>query len=597
MDNLKELKMFLEYIINKYSQALLEARIDYISEKYKNKISPEKVQEYQDTIPDKSHLEWVVKQHIQGNIKDSKSLTDTLQHFIKVKKQLPNKDLNSYKSLEDLHNTISQYTPEEKTSTQIHEISNDHGLLIKVPRSHNAAIELAKLSPNHPEHDSLKKAAWCTSADSYMGKERFDHYNSRGSNLYVINDNSRLSQIHVDHNGEVEGNDEYNKPLSDNQKQFYLDKIKHHGIISSDADYHNALKSNKLLTNDNFDEQYLNKGTNDDALIYNHYKRFGKMISSESHPTHNLHKIIETGNRVTGRLLSVNPHPISKELSTHILQNPNDKLINHLVKTHILSAGKLRLTPECSKAIIDRFKSDTITQHFLIKDHEKSMDSFDGYDIGDITKHVFSNNLISKNFIKALYHDTPINRIPYSIAYGAMTLGDYKPTIYDTLKKKNPDRLHINLKHFASGDDESANYFINRYMNDEDISGSKEDKFNKLHSAILGTDGGHALGGVASSKCLRGLIDNYPENSTNVYHTAFSRLVSNHDSASTFTGTPKYMDEYINKIKHDKKASGAVLRDYGNTYLDDNQINTLHRNHSWHEDEDFNGRPINKTSK
>ena len=596
MDNLKELKMFLEYIINKYSQTLLEARIDYISEKYKNKISPEKVQEYQDIIPDKSHLEWVVKQHIQGNIKDSKSLTDTLQHFIKVKKQLPNKDLNSYRSLEDLHNAISQYTPEEKTSTQIHEIPNDHSLSISIPKSHNAAVELAKLSPGHPEYDSLKKAAWCTSADSYMGKERFDHYNSRGSNLYIINDHSRLSQIHVDHNGDVEGNDEYNKPLSDNQKQFYLDKIKHHGIISSDSDYHSVLKSNKLLTNDNFDEQYLNKGTDDDALIYNHYKRFGKIISSESHPAHNLHKIIETGNRV-GRLLSVNPHPISKELSNHILQNPNDKLINHLVKTHILSDGKLRLTPECSKALIDRFKSDTVTQHFLIKDHENSMDDFEG-ELGDVTNHVFSNNLISKNFIKALYHETPITRIPYSIAQGAMTLGDYTPTIYDTLKKKNPDTLHQKLKYFASGDNESANYFINRYMNDEDISGSKEDKFNKLHNTILlGTEDGNALSGVVSSRCIRGLIDNYPENSTNVNHRALSRLISDNDSASDFTGTPKYMDEYINKIKHDKKASTAVLRNYGNTYLNDDQINTLYRNHSFHEDEDFNGRPINKTSK
>ena len=561
--------MLFETLLLKYNQYLLESRLDFISEKYKNKISPEQVNKYHDLIPDKSHLEWVVKQHINNNIHSHQELVDTLSHFLKVKKQLPNKDINSYKTLNDLNSTVSQYTPEDK-SNNVTQVYNQDGINIKIAKTHEASIALAKLSPNNKHyHPTFTKASWCNSADSNNGKTMFDIYSNIGSHPYIIEDGTSKCQIHLNHQDEVEANDEKNQPIDLHVAGEYLSKITYPNKIQSDEDYRNAIKSNLLYTHNQIDHSYETTGSNDDSLIYHHFKRFGKLLSTEAHPTRKIQEIIATGNKSPGVIsLGKSQSPL---LESHLKNNPNDKLINHMIKQHIIVDNKIPFSNDAAKMLMDRFKSDKVTTNLLFNQHSS--------DNEELMQHVFKNNIISKDFIKGLFKTNSIHRIPAILKENATKYGDYKDAIYEALKSTSNafDELHNHLDTFSHSK-EGADYFIHRYMNDNDVNGTKEEKYKKLYD--LATS--YKLKTHNKFNLTNAMLDNYPNNIDHSKFTHLAELTSAVDNGKIDTSsynknsTNRLTSRYIDIIKHDKNAVDSILtRHVGNIGLHEDEINKL----------------------
>lgn len=558
--------MLIETILAKYNQYLIESRLDFISEKYKNKIPQETINDYHDSIPDKGHLEWVLKQHLNNNISSKQDLVNTLTHFTKVKSQLPNKDINSYKTPDELKQTISQYSPKEDKSKNIQTVYEDNtGLSIKFAKTHEGAKELAKLPSNNIHR--IPKATWCNAADSNNGKDMFDTYRNIGSHAYVIHDNSSKYQIHINHADEIEARDEVNEPISQELAKSYIDKVHHNTTINNDEDYKSALKSDKIFFHSQINPDYEKHGTDDESLIYGHYKRFNKLISKESHPTYKIQQIIHSGNRPAGTLL-LSKRPSSPELEKHLIENPNDKLINHMVYNHIIHKNQIAFSNDTAKVLLNRFKSDRIATRLVFKN---------GTDTDyDLTKHAFENNIFSKEYIGRIYSEHG-NRIPEDIKEAASKYGDYKDTIYNALKKDaGPfEEMHNHIRIFGHSK-EGGDYFVKKYLNDPDIEGSKEEKYKKLYDVVTNHYN-------KAHNIIPAMLDNYPENANHSKFTKLIRHTSETDNQNQDThaynkdAKNRLTDKYIDLIKHDKEAVKSVLSDHlGYLSLHENEINKLY---------------------
>lgn len=147
------------------------------------------------------YIVWITNQYIRGQFKleDADRLRGDIQTFDKIKQKLPNKDLNSYKSLTELYDAIESVTD------------------IRSKREQKAAIkhEGAKAIIDHPNFKVFKlltheaachygaNTKWCTASKNNSGT--FDDYANQGDIFVIIakdpnTNKDRKFQLHFESN-------------------------------------------------------------------------------------------------------------------------------------------------------------------------------------------------------------------------------------------------------------------------------------------------------------------------------------------------------------------------------------------------------------
>lgn len=132
---------------------------------------------------------WLLSLYLSKKLKleDLYKAKEYLSYFVKYNNVIDNKDINTYKSLNDLYFTIRSYinNPDQPTSKQdaarkikegAEKVYEDNEWLIIVPHTKEASCYYGK------------GTQWCTAADE--SNNMFDYYNNQG-NLYInINKNT-----------------------------------------------------------------------------------------------------------------------------------------------------------------------------------------------------------------------------------------------------------------------------------------------------------------------------------------------------------------------------------------------------------------------
>lgn len=143
------------------------------------------------------NVQWLVNQYINGSYKleDLPLIKTEIDLFNKVKTRLPVKDLNQYKTLFALRDTLQPYEQqpepaskreqEQLTKAQASKIYEDDDVLVIVPKTQEASCMYGK------------GTKWCTAASG--GGNAFGFYSELGP-LYIVIDkqHKRKFQIHIE---------------------------------------------------------------------------------------------------------------------------------------------------------------------------------------------------------------------------------------------------------------------------------------------------------------------------------------------------------------------------------------------------------------
>lgn len=142
-------------------------------------------------VPRKA-LQWVINQYKRGEVKieDAQDIGQTLTKFQQVRPHLQKKDLNQYKSLDELYDAIESLSSEQNVSNRQKAKDAKHEGAKKLIDSPNFKV----LIMNTPEAACYyaKGTKWCTS-----DADTFKHYQEQGP-LYVIMAGDRKFQMHVE---------------------------------------------------------------------------------------------------------------------------------------------------------------------------------------------------------------------------------------------------------------------------------------------------------------------------------------------------------------------------------------------------------------
>lgn len=158
----------------------IKARI-LSDDKANNNATPEQIVKKLDSVSPavSKYLPWVVKMYCNGEfeITDTGLVDNYLNDFMKNSSKLQNKDINSYKTLNDLSTAINN-VKNQKTSHDLKReakegaevVFEDDKWKVIVPHTQEAAIQYGK------------NTKWCTASTEHSNM--FDHYNMRGP-LYI----------------------------------------------------------------------------------------------------------------------------------------------------------------------------------------------------------------------------------------------------------------------------------------------------------------------------------------------------------------------------------------------------------------------------
>lgn len=126
---------------------------------------------------------WLLSLYMSKRLKleDLYKAKTYLSYFVKYNNVIDNKDINTYKSLNDLYSVVSNFieNPDQATSKQdvirkikegAEKVYEDNEWLVIIPHTEEASCYYGK------------GTQWCTAADK--GSNMFDHYNEKG-NLYI----------------------------------------------------------------------------------------------------------------------------------------------------------------------------------------------------------------------------------------------------------------------------------------------------------------------------------------------------------------------------------------------------------------------------
>lgn len=147
----------------------------------------------------KVNIAWVVRMYIakQFKVEDASRIKRELDTFAKFKSKLTNKDLNSYKSLDQLYDALEPFEGVEAPVSKKAEV--------KAAKSEGADVvldtpELKVIRPKTEAAACLYGSGtkWCTAAAT---DNMFDHYNDQGD-LYILiaklDGESRKFQLHYE---------------------------------------------------------------------------------------------------------------------------------------------------------------------------------------------------------------------------------------------------------------------------------------------------------------------------------------------------------------------------------------------------------------
>ncbi len=166
------------------------------------------------------YMPWLAKHAIsnpnENRTEDLDRVGEDLRNFEQFKRQIERKDINQYRSFQDLYDVIApflrpreltkdekekakQQAELEKVKKDIITVYNGSEGWIRIPTTREAAIFLGQ------------NTRWCTSA---RGNNMFDHY-AKSDSLFVVYDKETKarSQLHID-SGQFAGEDDRNKGLN-----------------------------------------------------------------------------------------------------------------------------------------------------------------------------------------------------------------------------------------------------------------------------------------------------------------------------------------------------------------------------------------------
>jgi len=166
----------------KFSEIILENRIDDFRNTYSRKYTPEQLKKIIDLIPQK-FLMWVGKNFDSVNFNENfPSLQNALNTFVKIGSNLPQTDLNEYKNVGQLIDAIKDY--EGKIRREIRKVEGgnvvyeDPRFFVVNPLTHQSSCYYGK------------GTKWCTAADTDY---QFNQYNQDGKLFYILDKTKQTS--------------------------------------------------------------------------------------------------------------------------------------------------------------------------------------------------------------------------------------------------------------------------------------------------------------------------------------------------------------------------------------------------------------------
>lgn len=221
-----------------------EGRKEDLKKKYANKFDEEtldwilNISDLQDF--NHKYTDFVLKgvhpEHIEG---DTEIGIDLIKSFDKNQSQLDKKDINQYKSFEELDSAllpIKQKQRERELEKQVDKIYEDDKFLVVKPKTHEASCKYGS------------KTKWCTTAQS---PDHFQRYTSGSQGLYYIinkanstdKDYSKVA-IHFDNSGNPKFWDSKDSPMGEREVAIFkyafpeiIDEIeKNYEIIRASAE-------------------------------------------------------------------------------------------------------------------------------------------------------------------------------------------------------------------------------------------------------------------------------------------------------------------------------------------------------------------------
>lgn len=224
--------IYTEFEFNDYEQHLMEElegqkaqRAEFIKKTYGDKWPKQGLPGYEDiddfidklaaVDPSRNgmYMPWLAKLAItkpnENKTEDLDRVGSDLGNFETFKRQIERKDINQYKSFQDLYDVIAPFlrprkpTKDDKAKAELEKVKKDIITVyagpegwIRIPTTREAAIFLGQ------------NTRWCTSA---RGNNMFDHYN-RDDSLFVVYDKEtkERSQLHIE-SGQFAGEDDRNK--------------------------------------------------------------------------------------------------------------------------------------------------------------------------------------------------------------------------------------------------------------------------------------------------------------------------------------------------------------------------------------------------
>jgi hypothetical protein len=159
----------------KFSEIILENRVDNFKNTYSRKYTPEQLKKIIDSIPQK-YLMWVGKIFDSINFNTNfNDLVNTLREFDTISSNLPLTDINSYNNLEQLGKALVDYANRPRREVKKVEGGNvvyeDPRFFVVNPLTHQSSCYYGK------------GTKWCTAADT---DHQFNQYNKDGKLFYIL---------------------------------------------------------------------------------------------------------------------------------------------------------------------------------------------------------------------------------------------------------------------------------------------------------------------------------------------------------------------------------------------------------------------------
>ena len=142
-------------------------------------------------------LNYIVNMYIkkQFKLEDIDRLKTDLSDFVKVRSKLKNKDIVSYKTLDELYNAVEEFknTDVRTVAAATRDTKKGKEMLIDTPDFKAFIVTTKEAACFYG-----KETKWCTAGDT---NNQFDHYNAKGPIIIVIarkNGKDRKFQLHVE---------------------------------------------------------------------------------------------------------------------------------------------------------------------------------------------------------------------------------------------------------------------------------------------------------------------------------------------------------------------------------------------------------------